>query len=102
MSLDEDEGLRLIEMTVFLKSGDAITLVNHEPELREACEMLMPLDSEYDGGDVAIEINGIRLFPDPSPITLMVQPWNVSAVTLATITSGTIKALASRLTGETD
>lgn len=99
---DGEDGGRLAEMTVFLKSGEAVTVVNYEPEMRAAAEILLPLDSEYDGGDVAIEITGVRLFPDPSPITLMVQPWNVSAVTLVTVTSGILKAVAARLAGEGD
>ena len=89
----------LVEMTVFLKSGDAITLVNYGSEVRAAAELLMPSDSEYDGGDLAVEMTGIRLFPDPAPLTMMVQPWNVSAVTLVEVTGATIKTLASRLNG---
>ena len=103
MSIDEGEDeIRLIEMTVFLKSGDGITVVNHEDQIREAAEMLLPPDSEYDGGDFAVEIRGIRLFPVPAPIVVMVQPWNVSAVTLVEVTGSAIKSLASRISGGWD
>ena len=98
--MSQSDDISLIEMTVFLKCGEGITVINYEGDIRESAEMLMSSDSEYDGGDFSVEIRGIRLFPDPAPIALLVQPWNVAAVTLVEVTGSAIKSLASRLTGD--
>lgn len=81
------------EMTIFLKTGDALTVVNYLDELRDIAEELVCSDCEYDGGSNPVEIRGVRLRPSPSTVVLLIQPWNVAAVQLVEMTTTMMRGL---------
>jgi len=91
---------RLHEMTIFLKNGESLTVVNYIEELRDIAEELVCTDCEFDGGMHPVEIRGVRLQPSPCTVVLLIQPWNVAAVQLVELTSSMMRGLKSQLRGK--
>lgn len=71
----------LYKLTIHLKSGRSMYLVNQLGEFVELVPQLMG-DSEYDGGDGTVEIRGVRIKPIPSSGMICVKPWSVAAIEL--------------------
>ncbi len=90
----------LHEMTIYLKNGEGLTVVNYLDELRDVAEDLVCTDGEYDGGMHPVEIRGVRLRPSPCTVVLLVQPWNVAAVSLVELTSTMMRGLKTQLRGK--
>ena len=80
MSFESDQTTELFEMTIFLKNGHTIQMVNRKDDIELWTDALMGSDSEFDDGNVVIELEGIRMDPTPRAVTALVQPWNVAAV----------------------
>ena len=89
----------LYEMTIFLKNGETLLVVNHLENLKEVAEDLVCADGEYDGGMNPVEIRGVRLVPDPGAVVLLIQPWNVAAVQLVELTAVMMRGLKGQLRG---
>ena len=91
---------RLHQMSIFLKNGECLTIVNYMDELRDIADELVCTDNEYDGGMHPVEIRGVRLQPSPCTVVLLIQPWNVAAVELVELTSVMMRSLKTQLRGK--
>lgn len=88
MSYDEGQKTELYEMVIFLKNGHTIEMINRKEDIEIWTEALMGSDSEFDDGNVVIELEGIRMESTgiPRAVTALVQPWNVAAVEFVKVT----------------
>lgn len=98
MTYEEETGeiTELYELTVYLKNGHTIQMVNRKDDIEIWTEALMGADSEFDDGNVVIELEGIRMDPTPRAVTALVQPWNVAAVEFLKVSTDRVKKTLRR------
>ena len=83
------------QLTIYLKTGETIWIVNRYDFLIEVVDQLMG-ESEYDGGDNTVEVRGIKMMPHPVPTTFFIKPWACAAVELNPVTLENCKEMATR------
>ena len=83
------------QLTIYLKTGEALWIVNKHNNLIDVADRLMG-ESEYDGGDCTVDIRGVKLMPNPVPTVLFVKPWAVAAVELTPASLERCKEMAAR------
>jgi len=67
------------QLTIYLKTGDTLWVINRHDKLIDVADMLMG-DNEYDGGDNTVDIDGVKFVPYLVPTTVFVKPWAVAAL----------------------
>lgn len=92
---DYEGGDEPFQLTIYLKTGETLWIINRYGCLVEIANQLMG-ESEYDGGDDTVDIHGVKLMPHPVPTVLFVKPWAVAAVELNPVTMDSVKQMASR------
>ena len=55
-------------MTIFLKNGHTIQMVNRKDDIEIWTDALMGSDSEFDDGNVVIELEGLEMDPTPRAV----------------------------------
>ena len=88
-------GDRPFQLSVYLKNGECLWVVNRLDALVEISDQLMG-DTEYDGGDGTVEIHGIKLLPQPLQTILLIKPWSVAAVEMSPVTMDRCKEMTQR------
>jgi hypothetical protein len=83
------------QLSVYLKNGECLWIVNRLDALVEVSDLLMG-DTEYDGGDGTVEIRGIKLMPEPTQSILLIKPWSVAAVEMCPVTMQRCREMVER------
>ena len=78
------------QLTIYLKTGDTLWIVNRHDKLIEVANMLMS-DNEYDGGDNTIEVSGVKFVPHLVATTVFVKPWAVAAIEMNPVKNDLVK-----------
>ena len=83
------------QLTIHMKTGDSLWIVNRMDALVEIADRLMS-DSEFDGGDGVVEIRGVKLTPHPIQTIMHVKPWMVAATEMIEVTKDRCSDLAKK------
>ena len=83
------------QLTVHLKTGETMWIVNRLDALIEIAEQLMA-ESEYDGGDNIVEVRGVKLMPHLVQTIMHIKPWMVAATEMSEVTKDRCSDMAKR------